>query len=94
MRSSDISSHRSAVSGVAEADVASLFSEARGSSPFWFGGHGVRALAEIASLSSEAAARCAGRDEGVTAHGGSAARCAQVGKALPSPGSESVICVA
>jgi len=58
MRSSDNSGHQGAVSGVAEADVASLFSEARAWSPFGFGDQGVRALAENASLSSEATARC------------------------------------
>ena len=58
MRIPDNSGHPSAVSGVAEADVASLFSEARGWSPFGFRGQRVRALAENASLSSEATARC------------------------------------
>jgi hypothetical protein len=48
---------KTAASGVAEADVASLFSEAR-ASLFGFGGQGERAMAEDASLSSEATARC------------------------------------
>ena len=94
MRSPGNSGDQSAVSGVAEAEVASLFSEARGWAPFGFGGQGVRALAENASLSSEAAARCSGQDEAVTAHGSGAARCAQVRMALPSSGSESVMNVA
>jgi hypothetical protein len=69
MRISDNSGHQRAVSGVAEADVASLFSEARGWSPVGFGGQRVRALAENASLSSEATARCSSQGEGVTDHG-------------------------
>ena len=58
MRASDNSGPQSAVSGVTEADVASLFSEARAWSPCGLGGQGVRAAAENASLSSEATARC------------------------------------
>ena len=90
----DNSGDQSAVSGLAEADVASLFSEARGWAPFGFGGQGVSALAENASLSSEATARRSGQDEAVTAHGVGTARCAQVGMALPSSGNESVMNVA
>ena len=56
MRILDNSGQQGAVSGVAEADVASLFSEARAWSPFRLGGQGVRAVAENASLSSEATA--------------------------------------
>ena len=58
MRSPDNSGHQGAVSDIAEADVASLFSEARAWSLFGFAGQGVRAVAENASLSSEATARC------------------------------------
>ncbi len=94
MRIPDNSGDQSAVSGVAEAEVASLFSEARGWAPFGFGGHGVRALAENASLSSEATARCSGQDEAFTAHGVGAARSAQVRMALPSSASESMMNVA
>ena len=59
MSFSDNSGHQGAVSGVAESDVASLFSEARAWSLPLFAGQGVRAVvAENASLSSEATARC------------------------------------
>ena len=58
MRSPDNSGHQGAVSGVAEADVASLFSEARAWSLPMSADQGVRAVAENASLSSEATARC------------------------------------
>ena len=68
MRSPDNSGHQGAVSGVAEADVASLFSEARGWSLPLFADQGVRAVAEHASLSSEATARCRDQREGVANH--------------------------
>ena len=58
MRNPDNLSLLGAVSGVVEADVASLFSEARAWSLPVFAGQGVRAEAENASLSSEATARC------------------------------------
>ena len=58
MRNSDNSGLQGGVSGVAEADVASLFSEARAWSPPLFACQGVHAMAEDASLFSEATARC------------------------------------
>jgi hypothetical protein len=58
MRNSDNSGLQRAVSGVAEADVASLFSEARAGWPPLFACQGVHAMAEDASLFSEATARC------------------------------------
>ena len=69
MRSPDNSGHQGAVSGVAKADVASLFSEARAWSLPSFGGQRVHAaVAANASLSSEATARCRVRSEGVADH--------------------------
>jgi hypothetical protein len=65
MRIPDNSGHQGAVSGVAEADVASLFSEARAWSLPLFADLAVRAVAENASLSSEATARCRNQREGV-----------------------------
>jgi len=56
MSSPDNLGLQGAASGVTEADVASLFSEARARLPFRLGGQGVRAVAENASLSSEATA--------------------------------------
>ena len=58
MRIPDNLGLQGAVSGVVEADVASLFSEARAWSLPLFADQGVRAVAENASLSSEATARC------------------------------------
>jgi predicted NAD/FAD-binding protein len=58
MSISDNSSHQGAFSGAAKRDVASLFSEARAWSHPLCAGQGVRAVAENASLSSEATAPC------------------------------------
>jgi hypothetical protein len=80
MRISDNSGLQSAVSGVVEADVASLFSEARSWSPFRLGGEGVQAAAQNASLSSEATASLlrAARRRGRPNKAGAASWCAQL----------------
>jgi hypothetical protein len=68
MRSPDNSGHQGAVSGVAKADVASLFSEAHAWSLPSFADQRVHAVAANASLSSEATARCRARREGLADH--------------------------
>ena len=80
MRISDNSGLQSAVSGVVEADVASLFSEARAWSPFRLGGEGVHAAAENASLSSEATASLlrTARRRGRPGETGASSWCAQL----------------